>query len=283
MAKRRVTREMQDEMVQLYTIHKLGVPVIAERLGIGKTTTYRYLEHNGIQRSDAAEGAQRRGQRGRVYKNSPETEKQLCQEYMEGASQDALARKYGYSSGGIIGRILLRHGYETRNRGNTYSKVDSEVGTTILSMFEQGSSASAIGLQVGLTYQNVCRYLHANGLNPNRGQPRGEQHPSWNGGRSLTKYGYMVVRLSEDSPFWSMAQVNGTVMEHRLVMAEYLGRPLYGWETVHHANGGRADNRIENLQLCIGKHGSGVAYKCMDCGSLRLEPVDLKVSESCMI
>jgi hypothetical protein len=71
--------------------------------------------------------------------------------------------------------------------------------------------------------------------------------------RFVDRHGYVQVRVDDGRP----ARKNGYAQEHRIVMSAALGRPLEKFESVHHRNGNRADNRIENLELWATLHPSG--------------------------
>ncbi|MFA5407118.1 MAG: HNH endonuclease signature motif containing protein [Candidatus Nanoarchaeia archaeon] len=80
--------------------------------------------------------------------------------------------------------------------------------------------------------------------NSHKGKNVGSNNGSWKGGRRF-KNGYKEI-LCRDHPYHDN---KGYVKEHRLVMEAHIGRYLLPSEIVHHINGDRLDNKIENLML----------------------------------
>lgn len=77
------------------------------------------------------------------------------------------------------------------------------------------------------------------------GKYDGEKNPRWKGGRLIRHDGYVWIH-SPNHP--NVGQL-GYMMEHRLVMEKHLGRYLTLDDEIHHKNGVKTDNRIENLLL----------------------------------
>lgn len=110
-------------------------------------------------------------------------------------------------------------------------------------------SACKIGKFCDVTHSTIHYYLQKfNILKRTRIEAiqllRGKNSPHWKGKR-IGQHGYVLVYR----PGHPCARKCGHVLEHRLIIEKQIERHLFPWEIVHHINGIRDDNRIENLEL----------------------------------
>lgn len=225
---------------------------IAHRLGIAVGTAYNVLQEMGVPRVSA------------VDRRLDLPEDEMLKMYSLGLSVLDVAKRFGVSTT-LVNRRLKENGIIPRGRSMHNDPRLSYDNLYRLYVTER-KSVKDVAVETGLSRATVANYLAIRGIK-SRGKggyklpgPRipGEAP----GKRSIYRgSGYATIGVVE---------ANGRirrVLEHRYVMEQALGRPLLPTEQVHHINGARADNRLENLQLRQGSHGSGVVLCCNSCGS----------------
>jgi hypothetical protein len=118
----------------------------------------------------------------------------------------------------------------------------------IVSLALQGLNCYEIAEAIGEpSAEHVREFLvRRNIARRKAGPPRGKRNPSWNGGQTIDKHGYILVRAPEGHPG---ANSNGYIRLHRLVMEQKLGRYLVPTEVVHHLDGNKRNNDPGNLEV----------------------------------
>jgi len=133
-------------------------------------------------------------------------------------------------------------------------------------LYREGLSVSQIARECGTGLTTISRWAARFGIRKMRpckwmiGR-KGPKSPYWKGGKYQDRTsGYILVY----SPNHPSAHKKGYVMEHRLIMESRLGRYLKKNELVHHKNGVKDDNRIENLEVVVVLRG-GQHYDNIHC------------------
>jgi len=256
-----VTQELKSRSVELY---KLGFSVgaIARETGMHKHQVSRALAEAGI-RAIAKKAVA-----------DPALDKKVAGLYAQGRSSREIATKLGVSVAWVP-TMVRRAGVALRDRGpqeRTFSETEKQLA---LDMWGAGESIASIARSLVAHPTTMRRALEAFGVELPRGHNWKERHSQWRGGFIVMK-GYRHVYARDGAEFPEMMTKRGYIPEHRLVMARSLGRALTERETVHHINGNKLDNRLENLQLRQGPHGKNECYRCADCGSRNVVAVALE-------
>ena len=89
-------------------------------------------------------------------------------------------------------------------------------------------------------YQKTCGNKECDNI--------GQLNNKWKGGKTIDKDGYVLI-LDRSHESIKKKGISRYRREHIVVMENYLKRNLKKGEVVHHKNGIKSDNRLENLQL----------------------------------
>jgi hypothetical protein len=230
---------------------------VAAQLGLSPTTVERVLAKAGVPRI----GLQVWRQSARKYAGQ---EADVLAVYDAGGTFDDIRKTFGVASAEAIRGAIARAG-GTLREDRTGIRIKPGEFERIKELNEQGWGFRRIALEIGRSESFVSHTARLNGIR--RQKASGDQHGRWSGGKYKDGAGYIRAWVSPDDPMIAMAHNDSHVPEHRLVVARHLGRPLRQSETVHHINGKKSDNRLENLELRQGRHGKHAVMVCLDCGS----------------
>lgn len=170
---------------------------------------------------------------GRVKMTPPSKEILYDLYIVQKKSMKKIAKELNMSPTTVF-NYLNRYGIETRDNKSTFN-------------FKGGKHTSEELEKISQTHKGKI-------LSDETKQKIRESHTVKGVGHKKTRADGYIAIYFPDHP---KSNKDGYIMEHDLIMECYIGRWLNGDEVVHHINGIRNDNRIENLKLMtIKEHAS---------------------------
>ena len=130
-----------------------------------------------------------------------------------------------------------------------WNRIEFDDADLLQSYVENRQLVKDIAKRYGCTPPTVYRRLRELGVVRTNSEAHIGMRPTNYRGWYKDSGGYIYIQIPEASPYLDMITGNRYVREHRLVMAQHLGRCLKRWEVVHHKNRVKDDNRLENLIL----------------------------------
>lgn len=170
---------------------------------------------------------------------------------------DEVCKVTGVKSRKTLIKYMKQHDIKARDV-NKESSLLTRLGVTddqfkeiLLTKYKGHSeSMNEIAREFNVSHVIIKKYLNKFGI-PTRSkkeantlQHGGTGNRNWRGGKITHNEGYKMIYMPSH-PHHAYANY---VYEHRLVMEQHIGRLLNSDEHIHHINGIRDDNRIENLQ-----------------------------------
>lgn len=192
-------------------------------------------------------------------------EAKVVAQFKAGDTYVALAAKFGVTANAVR-ECIERNGARVRRRG-PFLKATAAQKAAIFDAFRLGKTLPELSAGFELSIGTVRKALRDRGVEhiPRRAKVA----------KYINRLGYVELLVPEADPLYKFAKAGGYMLEHRYVVGKFMGRPLEDHESVHHINGDKADNRLTNLQLRHGKHGTGTRLVCAQCGSHNIKATAL--------